>query len=256
MKKWAKEACYEEAKKYKSRSEFQKKKHRAYDAACKYGILDQCTWFNSKRNKKGTWTYEKCKEVSMQFDNITDFYRTFPGAYSSSNRNGWIEDFNWLKRKDNIYKSNRDNVYAYFFNEFNSVYIGRSVEPEVRNIKHKTDKRSTVFKFAKKNEIQIPEMTILENGLTLEEGLKKEDYYVKKYREEGWNVLNKAKTGIRSGALGTLNNCKWNKKTCCEESKKYNNKTDFKNKSGRAYEKARKNGWLDEYTWLKDKRRA
>lgn len=34
------------------------------------------------------------------------------------------------------------------------------------------------------------------------------------------------------------------------ESKKYSTRTEFKKKSGNAYDSARKNGWLDEFTWL------
>ena len=42
-----------------------------------------------------------------------------------------------------------------------------------------------------------------------------------------------------------------------EESKRFSNRTEFKKRSGNAYDSARKNKWLDEMTWLsnnKDKR--
>ena len=43
-------------------------------------------------------------------------------------------------------------------------------------------------------------MEIIEDGLTIKQGLEREDYYVRKFKEEGWNVLNKMKTGIVSGS--------------------------------------------------------
>ena len=93
-------------------------------------------------------------------------------------------------------------------------------------------------------------MIILEKKLSLEEGLEKEDYYVNKYREEGWNILNKAKTGKKSGSLGSIGNGKWNRKTCYEEAKKYKTRNEFQKRSNSAYNAARRNGWLDDYTWF------
>ena len=43
-------------------------------------------------------------------------------------------------------------------------------------------------------------MEIIEDGLTIKQGLEREDYYVQKFKNEGWNVLNKMKTGIVSGS--------------------------------------------------------
>ena len=46
-------------------------------------------------------------------------------------------------------------------------------------------------------------------------------------------------------------NADWNYETCIEESKKYKSRTEFQKGSNGAYLAALKNGWLDEYTWLK-----
>lgn len=42
----------------------------------------------------------------------------------------------------------------------------------------------------------------------------------------------------------------WNYETCMEESKKYKSRNEFDNCCRGGYDVARKNGWLDEYTWL------
>ena len=41
-----------------------------------------------------------------------------------------------------------------------------------------------------------------------------------------------------------------NKEHVMEESKRFSNRTEFKKKSGNAYDSARKNKWLDEMVWL------
>ena len=43
----------------------------------------------------------------------------------------------------------------------------------------------------------------------------------------------------------------WTYETCMEESKKYMSRGEFCKGNGSAYDVAWKNGWLDEYTWLK-----
>ena len=251
---WNKERCEKEAKKYETKNEFQKLGGSAYNAALKNGWLKDYTWFENgyslANTKRAIWTYEKCKEIALTCRTVTEFFKKSISAYNACYKHNWLNEFDWLVRTENIYKAKRDNVYAYIFSELKSVYIGRTVNVEIRNSRHNTDKKSTVYKFAQTNDVPIPLMTILESDLTLEEGLEKEDYYVNKYREEGWAVLNKAKTGVRSGAIGCLNSHKWNKKTCYEEAKKYKSRTQFCRENGSAYYVARKNGWLNDYTWF------
>ena len=43
---WTYEKCYEEAKNYKTRGEFQKKSKKAYMAAYKHGWLNDYTWLS------------------------------------------------------------------------------------------------------------------------------------------------------------------------------------------------------------------
>ena len=50
--------------------------------------------------------------------------------------------------------------------------------------------------------LPIPEPIILEENLTPIEAQFYEGYYVEKYRNEGWNVLNKAKTGVAKSSIG------------------------------------------------------
>jgi hypothetical protein len=46
----------------------------------------------------------------------------------------------------------------------------------------------------------------------------------------------------------------WTKEKCIIESKKYNSRKEFDKKSRGAYSASLKNGWLEDFTWLNDKR--
>ena len=61
-------------------------------------------------------------------------------------------------------------------------------------------------------------------------------------------------TWFRSGlVINGERHVKWTYDACCEESKKYKSRSEFRKNSGSAYDRARKQGWLDSFTWLKPK---
>ena len=71
-------------------------------------------------------------------------------------------------------------------------------------------------------------------------------YYVNYYKNNGWKILNKIKTG-GIGSCGYLNRISyWIKEKCIEEALKYTNRSEFQYNSGSAYRSAQKNKWLDE----------
>lgn len=255
---WDYDTCYKLAQDCNKKSQMAKKCGSAYKAALKNNWVKDYTWFLSdeeirhqKRPSTVKWSYEVCRDKALQFDTLAKFEKAFPSAYTISKRNGWIDDFDWLSRACYTYKSIIDNVYAYFFTEFHTVYVGRTIDPSARNVGHTTSEKSVVFRFAAENKVHIPKMVILESGLTLIQGLEKEDYYRQKYCNEGWDVLNTAKTGIKSGSLGALGSGKWNYDACYKEAKKYKLLKDFRKKSSSAYSAACRYGWKNDYTWLK-----
>jgi len=256
--KWDYDACYQLASECRKKSELKFKNQRAYDVALKNGWFKDYTWFLSdeeirhqKRPSRVKWSYEKCREEALKFKTLADFSKAFPSAYTIANRNGWIDDFDWLFRTGNIYEAKVDSVYAYFFRDLNSVYVGRTVEPSARDFGHNTSEKSSVYRFASENDVPIPKMTILESGLTILEGLDKEDYYRDKFQNDGWNILNVAKTGRKSGSLGGLGSGKWNYRSCYQEAQKFKTLKEFRRKSPAAYNVVCKNGWQNDYGWLK-----
>ena len=42
---------------------------------------------------KGYWTFEKCHECALGFDNSRDFNKKCPFIYELSRKNGWLDIF-------------------------------------------------------------------------------------------------------------------------------------------------------------------
>ena len=98
----------------------------------------------------------------------------------------------------------KDNIYIYLWKEFNTVYIGRSKNPKSRHYQHKHRATESTYKFSSEHNIEHPNMIIIENDLSIEEGIEREKYWINYYRENSeYTVLNKSKGG-QVGKLSIL----------------------------------------------------
>ena len=248
--KYTEEVCYEIAKKYTTLKEFQKNERQAYNFAQYNGWIDNYTWLERKNKaKQWWWDYNNCYEEAKKYKTITEFRNGCRHCFEICRDNGWLEDFYWLSTE--IYDENSliDYIYVYRFEELNSIYVGRTVNPKRRHREHQKYKTDTTLLFCKKHGLEFPQMEIIEDGLTIKQGLEREDYYVQKFKNEGWNVLNKMKTGIVSGSAGNLTR-HWTYETCYEEAKKYKTRKEFGDNASQACYVARVNGWIDDYDWM------
>ena len=244
------ERCFELAKDCRTRKELKLKHPGALAKAKREGWITDYDWLVSGRIKR---TYSVCETEAKKYTSVADFRKYSPSLHDASYKNGWLADFFWLRRTEIINNRNVDNVYAYEFVKEKAVYVGRTVNIQERNQAHHRDK-STVFKYAHDNHLEIPPMKLLEKNVTLEEGLAKEDWWVKKYKRRGWTVLNICKTGISSGSLGALGKIKLTQKIVDNAAHKYTTLRDFREYSPHEYGKALKKGWIKNYTWLKRER--
>lgn len=89
--KWTKSKCIEEAMKYKELSQFNKNSRCAYNAAKKYGWLDEMSVHMSKIIH---WIRDKelCREEAMKYETRKDFSEKSRGAYSAAYENEWLDD--------------------------------------------------------------------------------------------------------------------------------------------------------------------
>ena len=89
--KWTLETCLEEAKRYKSRKEWQTHGAGSYQAAFKKGWLDQCcSHMERKLAPRGFWTIERCVEDAKQYQTLKEWSEAKPSGYSVARSNNWI----------------------------------------------------------------------------------------------------------------------------------------------------------------------
>lgn len=94
--KWSYEKCYNEAKKYNSRSEFFYESNQAYRVSLKYGWLNDYNWFISKINPPNYWTYDVCYNEARKYKYKEEFKKFSYGAYIKSYKMKWILDYDWF----------------------------------------------------------------------------------------------------------------------------------------------------------------
>ena len=201
------------------------------------------------KHEDGYWTPERVWAVAKQYTNKKDFYknepvaRTWAGKYKMLGKMSWMRSptYNELREKHD------SEVYAFIDEEKKVVYVGLSIDTNQRKRAHKSDRKSSVKRFFGEN---VPEPKVLMTQLTIDESTYWEDYYKNKFRKEGYKLLNVAATGLGTGSIGGIS--KWSSREAVfEEARKYHSRTEFKRKSGGAYNHAQSNGWLDEMTWLR-----
>jgi hypothetical protein len=219
---------------------------------CGIDIKAEDRMFGPKKVKPiGYWDIKKnCEIAAKECRNRGEFYKKYSTAAKNSNKNGWMDEFSekYFTREP-LYASLNDKVhcvYSYEFNETKSVYVGRTVDIKRRDYAHRVDKKDTVFNYSQDENIEIPEIKILVNGLDAYESLNEEEWWVIEYQRLGWTILNKSKTGVNSGSLGSSQK-KWTYETCKSAAMLCKNKEEFKKKYSRAHNVSRENGWIDEF---------
>lgn len=247
--KWTRETCYEEAKKYKSSGEFWKRSQSAYAVALRKGWMVDYTWFEPSKNLK-KWTRESCYNEAKKFKSQVEFRNNAGRAYNVAKRNKWLKDYTWFE-KGVISDKSIYVVYCYKDDETKSVYVGLANNLRRRHrehckgfVKHGERRYDVVYKYFHSIGKDIPDPIILKENLFANEAQFYEGYYVDVYNDEGMNVLNLANTG----SLGGYG--QWTREMCYEEARKYTSRWDFGNNNGSAYQAARRNGWLEDYTWF------
>lgn len=156
------ENCFNEAKKYRGKYDFQKHAEGAYNAAIRNGWLDDMA--NELYN--GTIQYMKENEP------INTIY-----VYEFENKKCYVGRTNNLKRRD---RQHRNGV-------------------KHSNGEHSYD---SVYKEALNNNTDIPNPKILEERLNAKESQERENYWLERYKELGYTPLNIAPTGIGKSSLG------------------------------------------------------
>ena len=221
----------------------------------KYHHIPEFVALPTGDSQRKVYTFDEVYTAAKKYKTKADFHANDLALYFCALRRGWMEHFDWLSSGNHLY-DHINYVYRYYFPLFNAIYVGRTINPEIRDIEHRRNRgkcSSAVFQFAKKKNIRIPEMELLESGLSGEESQIKEDEYVALYREEGYQVLNKGGTGIGIGSMGGKK--KHSRKQVIEIAKQYKWLSDFKKEHHNLYVAASRYGWISDLGFLKRKQR-
>lgn len=219
---WTETKILEEAKKYKTLKEFRERANGAYCAASKLKIKHKIYTLTTFKSIPNFWTKEKCLEEAKKYNTRIEFHNNCKGAWKASKRNGWLEEYTWMKSTRNV---NYGKTYT--FNEINEITKKCFNKSEFKQ------KYYHQYNFAKKNK-----------------WLDKLDYqgpiFIEVKTDEGLkrvcNSTDKHKPKIRK--------IKYTYDSLYEIAKQYTTLKDFSINESSAYTTANYRGWLKDYVWL------
>lgn len=195
------------------------------------------------------YDYDKCYEIAKQCTCASEMQKLNGSAYNVARKNNSLRDYNWFVRKQHT---------TYTYEEVYEIAKGYTCSSEFQK-----GNGSAYGKARAKGWIQDYYWFNIKQHApyTYEECYNEAKKYTSRV------MLARGNVGVYQAALnhGWLDDYTWfqsdqkpynwwTKERVIEESKKYKNRGDFHDNNGTAYSKARTNGWLDEFTWLKDDR--
>jgi hypothetical protein len=237
LKTWKFNEIQRLAKPYKTKGEFIKENKAAYLFAMRRGWIDKILSHTKPVQK--TWDRASVLKLALKYKSRSLFRKENGSAAQYAERNGFYEEAcNHMETQGNLFLR---MVYAYEF-EDKSVYVGLTYKESKRKYEHLYEKRGPVSKHISKTNL-IPIYKKLNDYVSNTKAVKLEQYYIKKYKKEGWLLLNTNK----GGALGG-NKMKWTKNECIRVAKMFDSKKQFLSApeySG-AVQSARRHGWIEE----------
>jgi len=234
---WSKEKCYVEALKYNNRTDFYKQSPLAYSASIRHKWIDDVCSHMRYKHFYNHWNKERCYKEALKYNTRKEFQDNSGSAYNSALRNKWLNDI--CKHMIVLGNKLKRCIYAAEF-ENNYVYVGLTFNYSKRINDHMCDKRSQVLKHSSSYNI-LPKFIQLTDYLDVNLSKIEEGFFLEKYKNNGWCLLNIADTGAIGGGYFL-----WTKVLCEKESLKYTTKIDFLNNSKESYMASYRNGWLDE----------
>lgn len=166
-------------------------------------------------NNKLYWTEKRCYDAAKECDTIKEFSSKYYYAYIKSITHNWRKNYTWLKRNQEcdlnepIYC-----IYSYEDPENKYCYVGLTKNIIKRKSSHKrrefykmkdgtiTKRYDSVRQYFYNIGKDMPEPIILEEKLSANDAQDRENFWCNHYKENGWNLINIAKTGKGSSSIG------------------------------------------------------
>lgn len=234
------------AKKYSTLRDFMNNEHGLYAWCREHGLMDSFTWLERMQT---VYTEELIRATVAKYTDYTEFCRENRAMYTYMARHDLLHLASSLERKvqfDGGYAV--DCVYAYEFPGTNHAYIGRTVKPAVRDWEHRNRKDDSVYRYAEKHSLEIPEMKILASGITVQEGPAIEQKMMDTYVGNGWNLVN----SVKGGSLGGMGyQKKWTMERMLEVAHQFTYWDDLERAHSGLIQKIYKKKLAHMFPWLK-----
>ena len=274
-----KDVCRKEALKYQTRSEFQYKSNGAYTYAMRHYFLDEiCNHMENHHEIKWN-SKEACAKEALKYKRRIDFARDSNSAYTYALKHGFLDEIcshmtfygilskekelariNYVRKNivitdeewekieillENVsstkYCSNRLQrhrcIYACEF-EDNHVYIGLANNLRQRIMQHLRTPSSSIYRYIIETGL-IPTFKIIRGFESEKKAQKNEAEVEKMYKENGWCILNRAKTGALGGSY-----IYWTLERCLIVAKLATSMSDFCKRFRGAYASCKRNNWI------------
>lgn len=90
---WTKEKCIEEARKYKTKADWERGSGASHVAARTNGWYDECVkHMISTKKPNGYWTKERCIEDAKKYKTRVDWGKNSGSAINTARRKGWMDE--------------------------------------------------------------------------------------------------------------------------------------------------------------------
>ena len=241
---WTREKCYDAARQCSTPTEFQRRFSSAKESASRegfyYEMRDQMIaegYWKVKRNDSRTKT--SCAASARNYKTRFEFAKGDNGSYLFAQRRGWLDEI--CSHMEKVGDQDTRKIYVFEFKDGHA-YVGLAHDPQERYWQHtKYNKKSPIFKFLQKHNVAY-EYKTLTDWLSKEEAQKMECHYIKKYRDDGWIMLNEKEGGDLGGRIKPA----FTLKRLQEIANKYIYKKEFMENDKKAYLYAYRHGFLDE----------
>jgi len=180
------------------------------------------------------WTYELCESFAIQCKTRNEFKQRFRKAWRAMHNHNWVESL--TKHMDIVGSHKKRCVYIYKFDN-NQVYIGLTYNVSKRHRCHK--EKGILKKFP--NYDKLPEI-ISDGYINVERAMELEMSTIKKYKENGYIVLNT----MKGGQIGTTKILNYSIDELLESAKKYTTRWEFQLKDSKIYDYAKRYKLLDD----------
>ena len=196
-KKLSKDLTYEDCVRFKEenpqlvRNDVYVHFKKYMNAMIRLGCIDEL--FPKKNRKK--YSDEFLLNEAKKYKNKRDMREQAYWLYSSLRGYRLLSEA--CKHMETLGDHKKRMIYAYEFPD-NSVYIGLTYDYDIRDLRHKTSLNSAVRRHAEETGL-TPIHKRLVDYIPVEEAKVKEGEFVEKYRQDGWKILNIAKTGGTGG---------------------------------------------------------